>query len=743
MIYMKKIFINNKSQIVLKDVPVPLIETKGSLVRTSFALISSGTELSTIKAKKFYNLHIIKKVVKSKTFRTLVVSEIKKRGLIRTVKFGKSFFFKKDSTKNFSSALLSLSPIGYSCSGLVQESNLESYRIGDRLSCGGSNHAEVIYSPKNLSCKVPDNVSLEEASFATLGAIAIHGIHRANVKLGENIGIIGTGLIGLITLQLVKENGGKVFAFDLINRRLNLAKELGADFVINPKNFNSERTVFKFTDGKGLDSIIICATSKSSKVLDDAVDLIRDRGKIIMLGAFPIAVNRSKLYYKEVDLLISRSYGPGRYDEYYEYEGFDYPKAYVPWTENRNMELFLKLISEKKINVLPLISKIIPVDQANIAYEYLEKDPINNIAILLKFVKEDEEFKPKQKLAIIDKKKKIKIGLIGCGTFAQNTHLPILLSNPNIKIRGICTEHKKTAELCKEKYRPDFITTNYKKILNDPEIDIVFIYTRHNTHSKFAIKALEAGKNVFSEKPMGLTMDECVNIYNTVKETKKLYTIGFNRRYSPFILIAKDLLRERKNPIIINYRIATNYLSGEHWVFDPAIGGGPIIGEFCHFIDLVLYLMNSPPIELHAKGGNLSHKDLESFDSCSVIIKFENGSIANLVYTDLSNQAIPKERIEIFSGDSAIIIDDFIKMNTAGFDIGNKIFYEQDKGHKNEMKYVINANMGVEEPLADVKDALRAMDLCFKTIKSINNNKTIIIKEEFYGLFKIKDLYEY
>ncbi len=722
---MKKIFINNEGQIVLKDVKVPLIETKGSLVRTSFALISSGTELSTIKMKRFHNLPIIKKAVKSKDFRKLVISKIKKRGLIKTVKFGKSFFFKKDSTKNFSSALLSLSPIGYSCSGLVQESNLESYRIGDRLSCGGSNHAEVIYSPKNLSCKVPDNVSLEEAAFATLGAIAIHGIHRANVKLGENIGIIGTGLIGLITLQLVKESGGKVFAFDLINRRLNLAKELGADFVINPKYLNSERTVFKFTDGKGLDSIIICATSKSSKVLEDAVDLIREKGKIIMLGAFPIAVNRSKLYYKEVDLLISRSYGPGRYDEYYEYEGFDYPKAYVPWTENRNMELFLKLISEKRINVLPLISKIIPVDQANIAYDYLEKDPINNIAILLKFIKENEEFKPKQKLVIIDKKKKIKIGLIGCGTFAQNTHLPILISNPDIKIRGICTEHKKTAELCKEKYRPDYITTNYKKILKDPEIDIVFIYTRHNTHGKFTIEALLQGKNVYCEKPMGLTLNQCKNVYETVKSTGKFYTIGFNRRYSPHIRIAKELLNKRANPIILNYRIASTYVPGNHWIYNPDIGGGPFIGELCHFTDLILYLINSDPIELVAKGGNLSHKNLDTYDNCVVIIKFQNGSIANIIYSDLNGPKMSKERIEIYSGESAIIIDDFLKIETSGFNLGNLLLPTQDKGHKNELNNVIKACLEKKEVIVNANDAIKAMDLCFKIIESIKKNMCI------------------
>ncbi len=728
---MKKLFINNKSQIIVKEMKDPIIETKGSIVKTSFALISSGTELSDIKMRRFHNLPFIKKVIKSKDFRNIIYNEIKERGILGTIKFGKLYLFKKDDGKNFIKPTSNLTPIGYSCSGLVQKTNLKDYQINDRVSCGGSNHAEIIYSPKNLTCKVPNNVTLEEAAFATLGAIALHGIHRADIKPGEFVGVIGTGLIGLVIVQLIKASGGRIVAFDLINKRLNLAKELGADFIINPKYLNSDRKVSELTNMKGLDSIIICATSKSSKILEDAVDLIRDRGKIVMLGGFPIEVNRGKLYYKEADLLISRSYGPGRYDMYYEYEGFDYPEEFVPWTEKRNMEFFLTLISEKKINVKILISDIIPVDKANIAYEKLENDPFNNIAILLKFTHEEEHLKIKRITSITEiKRKKLMIGLIGCGSFAQSTHLPLLLSNPNCKIKGICTEHKKTAELCLAKFHPDYITTNHKKILKDPEIDIVFIYTRHNTHGKFAIEALKAGKNVYCEKPMALTMNQCKEVYNTVKKTGKFYSIGFNRRYSPFIQIAKELLKKRDNPIIMNYRIANTFISGSHWVYDPNIGGGPIIGEFCHFTDLILYLIDSTPIEIYAKGGNLSHKNIEVYDSCTVLIEFKNGSIANLIYTDLGGPDIPKERIEIFSGESTIFIDDFKTMHTSGFDVGNKKLQVQDKGHKNELENVIKANLNEEESLIRVDDALIAMYLCFKTIDSIKNDLPIKITND-------------
>ncbi|MFX1444401.1 MAG: bi-domain-containing oxidoreductase, partial [Promethearchaeota archaeon] len=675
---MRKLYINPKGQVILKAVNKPILSTKGSLVKTRYALISSGTELSAIKSKKVDNLPLIKRFIKSKNFRKRVLSIFKSSNLKSVLKTYKSYS-KRAEQKNFVPPIKNLSPIGYSCSGIIQDSNIEEFQINDRVACAGINHAEDVFVPKNLCCKVPNNVSLEEAAFATLGAIALHGIHRAEIKPGEYVGIIGTGLIGLITIQLAKIAGAIVLASDLIKKRLELAKTFGANLVINPEYGDSKIEVNKFTKGHGLDSIIICATSKSSKPLEQAVDLIRDKGKIILLGLFPINIDRSQLYYKEADLLISRSYGPGRYDPYYEFDGYDYPKDYVPWTIKRNMEYFLKLISENRINVKPLITDIIPVNQANRAYERLLLDPINNITFLLDFKKDWE--KPEiiqEKHDLRDKSEKLIIGLIGCGSFAQSFHLPYLIQNPNCKIKAIATNHKQTAQICKEKYHPDYITTNYKDILKDLDINTVFIYTRHDTHAKFSIEALNSGKNVYVEKPMALTMNDCIKIHDIVKNTKLKYSIGFNRRYSPFILKAKELLEKRDNPIILNYRIANPYIATDHWIYDPNIGGGPLIGELCHFTDLILYLINSKPKELIANGGSISHKNIEVYDSCIALIEFENRSIANLIYTDLNGPNMPKERIEIYSGDSAIIIDDFLIMNTSGYEFGNWRLDQQD-----------------------------------------------------------------
>ncbi len=324
---MKKLFVNNYGQVFLKEVKDPFIETTGSIVKTSFALISPGTELKAIEMAKLANFSIfglLKNFFKSKEFRKRLFEEIRKNTLNRIF-----FFYKilshKQGKKNFKSPSIDLIPLGYSCSGIVQESNIENLKENFRVACAGSTHAELVFSPKNLTCKVPDNICLEEAAFVSLGAIALHGIHRAEIKPGEYVGIIGTGLIGLLAVQMAKISGAIVFAFDLINKRLNLAKNLGADFIINPLYLNSSSKINKETQGHGLDSIIICASSKTSKPLEDAVDLIREKGKIVILGAFPINIDRINVYLKEVDILISRSYGPGRYDPYYEYEGFDYP----------------------------------------------------------------------------------------------------------------------------------------------------------------------------------------------------------------------------------------------------------------------------------------------------------------------------------------------------------------------------------------------------------------------------------
>jgi len=730
----KKVSLNSDGTVDLKSTDNPHIETFGTIVKTQYALISTGTETSKIKSKIESSKSPIKRVLFSKDFRSKVLKFIKKTSIKTAIRKAKKELTSQPRTKNFQNPSTGIKPLGYSCSGVVIKSNIEEFSINQKVACAGSHHAQLIYSPKNMTAKIPDKVNLKEAAFATIGSIALHGIHNAKLNSGEYVGVIGTGLIGLITVQLAKISGGITFAFDLMNTRLDLAKKLGAEHIINPASQDSKRLILDNTNGRGLDKIIICAASKTSKPLLDAVGLVRDRGRIVILGNVPINIDREILYQKEISLIVSRSYGPGRYDPEYEYYAKDYPKDYVPYTIKRNMEIIMDLIAEHKLDVDNLISQIYPAEKVNEAYEKLISEPENIIAILLDFSKyESGDFSLQEKEPITEKHEKLNIGLIGCGSFAKKVHIPFLQNDDLCHIRAICTNHKSSAKSCENTYHPDYVTTDYKKLLKDPQITTIFIYTRHNTHAKFAIEALEASKNVFSEKPMGINREECEKIYEVWKGKNLTYTIGFNRRCSPLIQKAKTLLQDITHPIVINYRIASNFIDGNHWVFDPHIGGGPIIGEFCHFTDLILYLIGDKPIELTATGGSLSHVNTPTYETAVVVLKFQNGSIANLIYSDLNHPNIPKERIEIFSGNSALLINDFKTMITEGFDDGNYYLTEQDKGYRNELNNIIRSNLGQDTPFVGIKDALRAMDLCFKTLESIHTKKTILIEDELYS----------
>jgi len=364
---MKKLYINQKGNIVIKEVNPPFLGKKGCIVKVKYALISSGTELSVIKKRKLDQMPLYKRFLKSKDFRKSILSKIRGKKSLRELYHLYKDFQVMEKNKNFSSPKGNLIPIGYSCAGIVQESNTDLFNKGDRVACVGSSHAELILSPKNLTCKVPPNVELKNAAFVAIGAIALHAMHRADVRSEENIGVIGTGLIGLVLIQLLKTRQVKIFAYDINNNRLELATYLGADFAYNSSIDIYKEDILKNTKGKGLDKIIICASSQTSKPLSDALDLICKNGKIIIVGAFPIEINRTLLYEKEADILISRSYGYGRYDPDYEDKGLDYPQELMPFTINQNMKSFLELLSKKKINLSPLLSNIVYFNNAQLA----------------------------------------------------------------------------------------------------------------------------------------------------------------------------------------------------------------------------------------------------------------------------------------------------------------------------------------------------------------------------------------
>jgi D-arabinose 1-dehydrogenase-like Zn-dependent alcohol dehydrogenase len=436
-----------------------------------------------------------------------------------------------------------------------------------------------------LVCKIPDNVDFDEAAFTTVGAIAMQGIRRAQVQFGDNVVVIGLGLLGQIATQILKAAGAHVIGIDIMKERVELAGELGADICFTAGK-EAVDNVLKYTCGVGADSVIIYAAAKSNEPVNQAMEMARKKGRVIVVGAVGMALDRSPFYEKELDFLISCSYGPGRYDSLYEEKGVDYPIGYVRWTENRNMQEFLYMVSGKKVNVTRLIDNVFPVEEAAKAYETLntEKRPIG-VLFKYKELPQKELVRKTQLKPSKIKTDNINVAVIGAGGFAQAYHLPNLKKIPSFNIKAIVTRTGSNAKTIAEEYGAEYCTTDYKEVLQDANINMVVIATRHNLHAPIIVEAANAGKDIFVEKPIAMSYEDCKKVSDAVIANKVNLTLGFNRRFAPLAQKAKRIVERRNNPLIITYRINSAGMKKEHWVNDPVEGGGAIIGEGCHFFD--------------------------------------------------------------------------------------------------------------------------------------------------------------
>jgi predicted dehydrogenase/threonine dehydrogenase-like Zn-dependent dehydrogenase len=720
---LKKIIVKSHGEISLTELPDPGCNEVGIICQPMFSCISAGTETSgIIEARQ----SLIKTILK--TEKLLPVA-------MRTVLEGRLFdIILRHDSEPLSSFLDIPSGLGYSSSGIIIEkgSEINNVKIGDRIACAGSPHSTLMYVPKNLFVKIPNNVSFEEASFVALGSIAMHGIRRAKPEFGDTFVVIGMGVIGQITAQILNNIGCKVIVTDVIESRLQLAEKLGCNKSVNINKNEPIKIVKEYTRGLGADGVIVCAGSKSSKPLLQALEICRDKGRIVLVGAVPINLPRPLLYKKEIDFFISRSYGPGRYENNYENRGLDYPIEKVRWTENRNMDEFLRLISEKKVDIKSLITHIVPFEKAPDAYNLIINKPDETLGVLLNY-KSIKNVVLHQSSPCEGKKLKIlNVGVIGSGGFARNTHLPNLRSLDCIKLKTVAAKSRTSALSAKKDFSFEFATNNYKKILNDDKIDLVFITTRHNLHAEMAVEALEQKKHVFVEKPMGLTVKECKEVVEKVKETGMKITVGFNRRFSSLSIKAKRFIQDRKNPIMINYRVVSGFTPTRHWIYDPVEGGGRIVGEVCHFIDLLCWLLDSDPSRIFAEGGTLSHRGTTLHDNLIVTMKFADDSIASLIYGDLGNPKFPKERLEIFAGNITIVIDDFKELKVEGINQPDANLPEIDKGYKTELIEFIKAIQNNTKPLVTAEDGLRATFLCHKIVESLQIGKPVLVKRDYF-----------
>ena len=586
--------------------------------------------------------------------------------------------------------------------------------VGDRVASNG-NHAEYVCVPKNLVAKIPDNVTDEEATFTVIGSIGLQGIRLLNPQLGECVVVVGLGLIGLVAAELLKANGCKVIGVDFDQQKVDIAKNKGI-YAINPKNgIDPVKYVEEITGGVGADGVLITASAKGDEVIHQACLMSRKRGRVVLVGVIGLNMRRDDFYKKELSFQVSCSYGAGRYDEEYENKGHDYPLAYVRWTEKRNFETILGAISSKILDVQPLITE--EVDLANYAEIYGDMRKHGSIASILKFPVDStiERVVPVGENRVMVGSGKL--GIIGAGNFASATIIPAL-QKVNAPIKYIASAQGLTAKVLAKKAKAENATSDYRVMLNDPEINTVIITTRHNLHASMVMETLEAGKSVFAEKPLCLNEEELQNIENAyMKANDKItLTVGFNRRFSPFAVKMKALVGGGPKNIVATMN--AGYIPLEVWVQDMEVGGGRIIGEACHFIDLCSFLADSKVIAVCMNA--LGENPQENTDNVSILLKYENGTNAVINYFANGSKSYAKERVEVFSQEKVLVLDNWRRLEGFGVKGFSKMTGTMDKGHKRQFA-LLNERVqkGGEAliPFESIVNTTRASFACIESLK--------------------------
>lgn len=707
---MKQIIQSFKTgETILEDIPAPIVRKGTVLIETTYSLVSLGTEKMLVE---FGKSNLISKARQQPDKVKQVLDKIKTEGLIPTLE---AVFNKLEQPL----------PLGYCNVGkviAVGEGVIE-FKIGDRVASNGQ-HAEIVCIPKNLVAKIPDNVSDEEACFTVIGSIGLQGLRLLKPTLGETIVVIGLGLIGLITAQLLKANGCNVIGVDIDKSKLAICEKWGI-IPFNPINGDVVKFVEQQTNNIGSDGVIITASTKSDDIISQAAKMSRKRGRIILVGVIGLNISRSEFYEKELTFQVSCSYGPGRYDEDYEQKGIDYPISFVRWTEKRNFESILNSLSNKSLKVKELITEKIELLNYLEIYNSLGRN--NSIASILDYTKNsNKEIKYCNTILVENrfyKNSKGVIGIIGAGNFTKMTMLPALKGSGAIN-KYIASSGGVNSTALAKKYKFSHSTTNFQDILNDKDVDLVLITTRHNLHASQTVEALKQGKHVFVEKPIALNLDELNSIteaYLNSKE-KPTLTVGFNRRFSPHSIAVKKILGH-SGPLNIVATMNAGYIPSNVWIHDLKIGGGRIIGEACHYIDLASYLTDSKVISVCMNSLG-KHSD-EKTDNASILLKYEDGSNVVINYFSNGSKSYSKERIEIYNQERTVIIDNFRKTEAFGFKNFTGLKTSIDKGHKIQFHELIKNVKSGGSPLIEFDSIINTTKASFAAIQSLKENKWI------------------
>jgi predicted dehydrogenase/threonine dehydrogenase-like Zn-dependent dehydrogenase len=683
------------------EVPAPVVPARGLLVRVAASTISAGTERASVEMSK---LPLYRRALAQPHHAKRAIEVARRDGFIRTYK----------RVKDQVDAGL---PIGYSAAGVVVEAGEEvvGFAPGDHVACAGAgiaNHAEVIAVPVNLAVRVPDGVEFEDASTVTLGAIALQGVRRADPTLGETIGVLGLGILGQLSVQLLLAAGCRVVASDPDPVRVALAVARGA---IDGTGDFAERGR-AHTDGFGLDAVIVTAATPSSDPMSVAAQACRRKGRIVIVGDVGLELKRTDLYAKELDVLISTSYGPGRYDEVYEIQGRDYPISYVRWTENRNMAEYLELIASGDVRLGDLPRERFDVDDADHAYAAVSREGDRPLLVFLGYPERADALT--RRVAVRTARSHvgaIRVALVGAGGFAQGTHVPNLRRLEDLfALRCVMSRTGSTARAVAERNGASYATTDYDEVLRDEDVDLVLISTRHDLHAPMALAALRAGKNVFVEKPLALNEAELADIeafFAEAGEGAPLLMTGFNRRFSPAAEHARAALAGRTTPLVADYRMNAGFIPLDHWVHGPE-GGGRNIGEACHVYDLFNFLVGGAGVrdvtaQSIAPSGRLARND-----NFTATISYDDGSLCTLTYTALGNADHPKERMEVFADNTVVTLDDYKSLSVTGKGEGLR-GVTQHKGHEDELRALGRAlRDGGPWPIS-LQEQLRAMRIAF------------------------------
>lgn len=700
------------------DVPDPLPRPGTALVRTAASLVSAGTERMVVE---FAEKNLVGKAQSRPDLVRQVMDKARREGIIPTIQ---AAFNRLDQPMS----------LGYSSAGTIIAlgDGMQGFAVGDRVACAGAGHAvhaELAVVPRNLLYKIPDNVDFESASFATLGAIALQGFRLAQPQVGERVAIIGLGLLGLLSVGIARTAGCEVFGIDLDPKRVSLGEQFGATTCLRK---DAEAAASVFTQGKGFDVVLICADTKSNDPVALAGALAREHGQVVAVGAVGMDIPRKVYYTKELSFHVSRSYGPGRYDPVYEEKGQDYPFAYVRWTEGRNIEAILAMLGSGGLNVVPIITHRYPIQEAPQAYDLITgkiEEPF--LGVLLTYP-EAETQQPARRVYPNEYKPGTSpttttgAGVLGAGIYAKATFLPAAKRVGSIPLVGIASASGLTARHAAQKFGFQYATADENEILASDAISHVAILTRHNEHARQVISALNNGKHVYCEKPLALNAVQLDEIEAALQsENAPMLMVGFNRRFAPLAVELKKFITSSNEPLAVHYRVNAGYLPETHWLHDPELGGGRIIGEGCHFIDFLSFLVGAPPCAVSMTalpdGGRYQQ------DNAILTLSFPNGSVGTIHYLANGDKAFPKEQVEVFTAGRVAVLDDFRQLEMLHNSRRNVLrsHFKQDKGHAASWNAFLTSSR--EETAAPIpyKDLWGVTLASFAALESLRTSQTV------------------